>query len=69
MGLSLMALSSFEVRFSGSLNLGEGDSTGGSPSDSERALEGDLEAVRRSAIPIPSPSFRVLLSPDAGVAC
>lgn len=59
-GLSLIALSSLDLRFSDSLNFGEGDRVGGAPSESERALEGDLEAVRRSAIP--KPSFRVLPS-------
>ena len=42
MGLSLMALSSFDFRFSGSRNLGDGDKTGGPPSERDRALEGDL---------------------------
>jgi hypothetical protein len=67
-GLSLIALSSFDVRFSGSLNFGDGDRVGGAPSESERALEEDLEAVRRTAIP--SPSFLVMPSPGSseGVA-
>lgn len=39
-GLSFIALSSFDFRFSGSRNLGEGDNAGGPlPSERERAFE------------------------------
>lgn len=45
-GLPSRALSSFDFRFSGSRNFGDGDSAGGPPSDRDRAFEGDLEAAR-----------------------
>jgi len=40
-----MALSSFDILFSGSRNLGEGESDGGpvAPSESDRAFEGDRD--------------------------
>ena len=47
-GESLIALSSFDSRFSGSLNFGDGDRAGGPPSDNDRAFEGDRDVVRRS---------------------
>lgn len=45
-GLPSIALSSFDFRFSGSRNLGDGDRIGGPPSDRDRAFEGDFEAAR-----------------------
>jgi hypothetical protein len=44
-GLSFMALSSFDFLFCGSRNFGDGDSAGGALSESDRALEGDLEDI------------------------
>jgi hypothetical protein len=52
-GLSLIALSSFDFLFSGSRNFGDGDSVGGPPSDRLRAFEGDRDAVFLSGIPSP----------------
>ena len=56
-GESLIALSSFDVRFSGSLNFGDGDRVGGPPSDNERAFDGDRDAALRSSL-----SFLAMLS-------
>lgn len=56
-GVSLKELSSFAFLFSGSRNLGDGESAGGPPSDSERAFEGDRDAVLRSAVPSLSVAF------------
>ena len=50
MGLSFMALSSFDFRFSGSRNLGDGDNVGGPPSDRERAFEWDRGPFFRSGV-------------------
>jgi hypothetical protein len=49
-GESLMALSSFDFRFSGSLNFGDGDKLGGPPSDNDLALDGDRDAALRSSL-------------------
>jgi hypothetical protein len=56
MGLSSIALSSFDFFFSGSRNFGEGDSCGGplSESDNERPLDGDREVVPPPVMPSPS---------------
>jgi hypothetical protein len=53
-GLSSIALSSFDFLFSGSRNFGDGDRVGGPPSDRERAFEGDREVVLRRCPPSPS---------------
>ncbi len=50
-GLSPRALSSFDFRFSGSRNFGDGDSCGGPPSERERAFDGDREAALRRGVP------------------
>lgn len=50
-GLSFKALSSLDCRFSGSRNLGEGDSVGGPPSESERAFEDERDVVLVSRSP------------------
>lgn len=58
-------LSSFDLRFSGSRNLGEGERVGGFPSERERALEGDRELLRRcplSVAPSVAPSNSILAS-------
>jgi hypothetical protein len=47
-GESSIALSSFDFRFSGSLNLGDGDRVGGPPSDNERTFDGDGDVVPRT---------------------
>ena len=56
-GESLIALSSFDVRFSGSLNFGDGDRVGGPPSDNERTFDGDRGVALRSSL-----SFSTTLS-------
>lgn len=55
-GLPSRALSSFDFRFSGSRNLGEGERAGGPPSDRDRAFEGDREAARLRGDPSLSPA-------------
>lgn len=62
LGESLIAMSSFDCRFSGSLNLGDGDRVGGPPSDNDRAFAGDRDAVLRSGF---LPSTTGLSSPDS----
>ena len=57
-GEAPIALSSFDFRFSGSLNLGDGIKAGGPLSDNERALDGDLDVGLHSN----SFSFSVPLS-------
>lgn len=61
-GLSPRALSSFDFRFSGSRNLGDGDKVGGPPSERDRAFEGDRESV----LLVP-PSLPSLLSPGSSI--
>jgi len=56
-GLSLIALSSCDLRFSGSRNFGDGDRVAGPPSDRERAFEGDCDAVLLSSMPHSSAGF------------
>jgi hypothetical protein len=66
-GLSLNALSSCDLIFSGSRNFGDGDSVGGPPSERERTFEGDREAVLLPGVP-PS-SSPVYPSPDPIGGC
>jgi len=61
-GESLIALSSFDCRFSASLNLGDGDRVGGPPSENDRAFAGDRDDALRSVF---LPSATGLSSPDS----